>query len=294
MERADKGKVEWLVVFGQPHGFRTLVDVVCNILTRVKFELFWDVTKQMFFLGIDSIDPQHVCMIQSRLLCDDVHNLEAPTDFCVSTGILNTCLKSIPPHYSLDIIKYENSDDIFLRGYETASNSHSLTFSINTFCDEGGSIHLPDMEYDYIIEIDLGTLRHIVKTSISMQADIISFQVDKGTSKNVTHTIFTVGYVGSASCKNEFKSSTICETPGSCCVIRAATDATDVISMVTNMKKEYFDTFSAKYLQYFLKSMERSMITMKLSPEKPLILNYPLGIEESYMLFVLAPKTEDA
>ena len=91
-----------------------------------------------------------------------------------------------------------------------------------------------------------------------------------------------------------------------------------------DMIEQYSDSFSTSYLNYFLKSMERQIITMKLSKvirclpppashsrpasqsrhasphivshrlllqDKPLILHYPLGADMSYICFVLAPKT---
>ena len=47
-------------------------------------------------------------------------------------------------------------------------------------------------------------------------------------------------------------------------------------------------------LNFFLKSMERQIITMKLSQDKPLIVHYPLGADKSYICFVLAPKTAES
>ena len=51
--------------------------------------------------------------------------------------------------------------------------------------------------------------------------------------------------------------------------------------------------FSASYLNLFLKSMERQIITMKLSQDRPLLVHYPLGADKSYICFVLAPKTAE-
>ena len=60
-----------------------------------------------------------------------------------------------------------------------------------------------------------------------------------------------------------------------------------------NMVVKYEERYSAQYLNFFLKSMERQIITMKLSADQPLIIHYPLGADRSYICFVLAPKAED-
>jgi len=168
---------EWKITFDQTQGLRTLVEVVGNILTRVNFRIKHDPKKDMFFMCIDSIDPQHVCMIQARLTCEKTFNLKEDVDFCVDTTILNTLLKSVPAHYSLDLVKKEGCADIFMRTYETLSNSHETHFVLSTLVDDSETMALSDMFYKYTIEIDLGTLRSIVKMSMALRANHIDMSV---------------------------------------------------------------------------------------------------------------------
>lgn len=290
------GEVEWKITFDQTQGLRTLVDVVGNILNRVNFRINHDAKKGIYFLCIDSIDPQHVCMIQARLTCEKTYNLTGDEMFCVDTNILNTLLKNVPPHYSLDLIKKSSSADIHMRTYESLSNSHETHYVLSTLVDESETMQLSDMSYKYTIEIDLGTLRQIVKMSTQLRASDIEFSVKEpsDSTKGVSRTTFSICSHGDATQEHRFNSATVTE-PGSeeqTCVIRAATDATgpDTVDG-EEMDVKYVDAFSTQYLNYFLKSMERQIITMKLSQDKPLILHYPLGADRSYICFVLAPKT---
>lgn len=293
----DEG-MEWCVTFDQTQGLRTLIDVVCNILTRVNLRVIYDGKKKTHFLCIDSIDPQHVCMIQARLSCEKAEMSSEEVEFCVDSTILNNCLKNVPTHYSLDLMKSRDSADVILSAYETLSNSHSQTYELNTLVDDSETMQLNDMSYKWTVEIDLFTLRGIVKMSQTLRAQTVEFSVKepKGTQKDLKYTVFGIDAKGDASVRHNFHSATRQEQTGtdSAFVIRAATDSTSTSAVAeSSLSKVYSDAFSAVYLNHFLKSMERQIITMKLSPDKPLILHYPLGPELSYICFVLAPKTTE-
>ncbi len=290
---------EWKITFDQTQGLRTLVDVVCNILTRVNFRVTYDDKRDTHYLCIDSIDPQHVCMIQARLMCEKTEGLaDRPPkdiDFCIDSNILNLILKSIPSHYSLDISKLDDSPDLKINAYETLSNSHNTEYILPTLCDDSETMQLTDMNYNYTIEIDLGMLRQIVKMSMQLRAQQLEFVVKEPKTKmtGVLRTTFTISSHGDATQSHNFHSSTVTENDNDeTYVIRAATDSTTP-NPVESTNVVYKDAFSAQYLNFFLKSMERQIITMKLSQDKPLIVHYPLGADKSYICFVLAPKQVD-
>lgn len=288
--------LEWRVTFDQTQGLRTLVEVVGNILTRVNFRVTYDERKSMHFLCIDSIDPQHVCMIQARLICEKTTGMgKEEVSFCVDSNIFNLILKSVPSHYSLDLEKHSTSADIHINAYETLSNSHHTNFELPTLVDDSETMQLSDMAYKYTIEIDLGTLRQIVKMSMSLRSNQLDLIVREPETMGagVNRTTFTIASRGDAAQAHNFHSATISEGSDSC-IIRAATDSTAPEMSAKGMKEVYKDAFSAQYLNYFLKSMERQIITMKLSQDKPLIVHYPLGADKSYICFVLAPKTSEA
>jgi hypothetical protein len=294
----NTNRLEWRITFDQTQGLRTLVEVVGNILTRVNFRITYDNKRETHFLCIDSIDPQHVCMIQARLICEKTVNLDQDVDFCVDSNILNLILKNIPTHYSIDLEKYKDTPDISIKSYETLSNSHHTQFDIPTLVDDSETMQLSDMSYKYTIEIDLGTLRQIVKMSMSLRSNQLDFTVKEPVDRNngVSRTTFMIGSKGDASQAHSFHSATVAEGDNQdTYVIRAATDSTAPDGTADGTTQiVYNDAFSAQYLNFFLKSMERQIITMKLSQDKPLIVHYPLGADKSYICFVLAPKTAES
>ena len=295
MAKKQKTSTDWVITFDQTQSLRSLVDVVCNILTRINIRMRYDSEKEIYQLCIDSIDPRHVCMIQARLVVEKSSNTNENIEFCIDSALFNNCLKSIPPHYSLDIKKSNTNADIVICAYESLSNSHSLEFRLNTLVDEEQVTQLTDMTYRYTVEIDLCTLRQIVKMSQTLKSDSIELSIEEPceSEKSTNHMLFAIRANGEAQLKHSFHSATIKETSSNECVIRAVTDSASSETTNCDMTLKYSASFSSQYVNLFLKSMERQVITMKLSEDKPLILFYPLGGENSHICFVLAPKTPE-
>ena len=263
-----------------------------NILTRIHVRILKNSTNDGWSLSIDSVDPQHACMIQARLVCEKTHKIQPHAEFCIDSNILNNCLKNIPSHYSVDLKKMTHDERIHSsHGYETLSNSHTLEYQIPTLVDDSETMQLSDMAYKYIIEIDLSTLRNIVKMSQTLRAQQIEFQVSESA---------VVAQLSQHRRKGRRRAQAQILLVDGARIDRGHPRAP---------RRDRFDephrqrgrrctdrllrAFSAQYLSLFLKSMERSIITMKLSKDKPLIIHYPLGAEASHICFVLAPKTPD-
>lgn len=277
------------VTFEQTPPLRTMVDVVSNVLSTVEFK----VVRQDDFEGIhvESIDTKQVCLICCQLACN-VKAASSDARWCVDTQVFNTCLKAVPSHYSLDIKNADGSSDIFMHAYESLSQTYSTRFKIPTLVSETESVSLSDLDYNYTIEIDLSTLRSIVRNTIALRGSDITFRVEEPENGSThRHTILSIISEGNAQQHHMFHSVTDTKD-GAACVIR--TDQSEVRHTYAQAKlvKRYEEVFSATYLNHFLKSMERHQITMKLSEGKPLILNYPLGGDQSYICFVLAPRAD--
>lgn len=283
--------IEWQITFDQTQSLRTMFEVVGNILTRINVRITKTTDSNRPFLCIDSIDPQHVCMIKARLQCEKSMNLNEEKEFCVDANIINSCLKNTPNDYSIDITKMYGSDNISMRAYESLSNSHTLHYDIPTLVDDSERMNLTDLQYKYTIEIDLGLLRNIVKMSGSLRSEHMQISVLE-TEKEESSQI-SISAKGDATITHNFFSSIVHDSANDTCTIKAMTESSAPESELTSLRLKYKESYSVKFLNYFLKSMERTLITMKLSENKPLILHYPLGAEKSFICFVLAPHVEE-
>jgi DNA polymerase III sliding clamp (beta) subunit (PCNA family) len=277
--------LDWKISLDQATNFRTLVEVVSNTLHQINFKIKKE--DESCFLCVDSIDTEHVCMVQARLFCEGI-KLEESIDFCVDSSILSPILKNIPPHYALDLEKYSNCADVHLISHETLSNSHHTRYELPTQVNETDTVNLSEMEYKYTIEIELSCLRQIVKMATLLHSSTLTFTIREKRTDDVVHTSLNILSQGQATQSHTFFSAS---SSDDCQLIRAASDSGAPSVREEEMDVVFKDSFSAKYLLDFLKSMERQVVTLRLSEDKPLILNYSLGAEESYVSFVLAPKT---
>jgi hypothetical protein len=297
-KNSNNSAYQWKLTFVGTQAIRTLVDVIGNILNRISFRIMHDSKNNENFLCIDSIDPNHVCMCQARLRLDQSDILCDDNNFCIDSNLMQKCLGNIASHYSLDMVRYRDgngvpSNHITLDAYDTLSNSHSTRYRLPTIADESESMRIQNMNYATTVEIDLGVMRNMIKLAVNLHSEKVEFSVHMPVEEDpkILRSKFTIASFGDAEQTQSFYSSTTRED-GCENVIRAATDASSAPSNQV-FKKIYSDSFSAQFLTLFLKSMERQVITMKLSDGKPLVLHYPLGPDKSYISFILAPKVDD-
>lgn len=286
---SKKQKVNnWRLKFDQTAPLRMLMDIIHNLITRVQVQ----VVKSEDFSGIiiESVDTKRVCLICAKLECEVVSDSSGCLDeFCVDTQTISTCLRSIASHYSVDI--YNCGDEISMISYEVLSCTYTSHFKLPTLIHDAEKISLDDLDYDHIVEIDLVTIRGIVKNCLALKGDTITILVQAPVSGDATQKMVTIISKGNATQEHKFYSSTdsIDGEMGKK-VIRTTQDVNVNTIGDTPMKELYNETFSAAYLNLFMKSMERQVLEMKLTKGMPLIITYPLGADGSSIRFVLAAK----
>ena len=298
-KRAARSAHEWKLVFDQTQGLHCLVDVVANILKRIHFIVVRDRKQDATFLCIDSVNPEQNCLVQAKLLCDNADVADGTgTSFCVDSETLKKCLKNITNHYSLEIVKYRDSSDVQLKAYEPMSNSHSTSYTISTLLEEDCDQKFRGLEYLKIVEVDLGLLRGMIKVAKDLQSDVVELSVHEPREEQdgVMCSRFRIRSFGDATQEQSFTSSTAREAGVEAdgpSIIRAVTDSS--MHDIDNHPFDcvYKDTFSTEYMHLFLKSMDRQLIRVHLTPDQPLVLNYPIGPEASHINFVLAPRLGD-
>lgn len=296
------------VVFEQTQSLRTLVDVINNILTRVTIK----VVKDAAFEGIqiECIDPKQVCLVAAKLRCSVPICPEGGAELCVVTSVLNTCLKAVAQHYSLDIESGVESApagdgapavaaaELVMRAYESISNNYWTTFRVPTLHLESDPVQMSKLTYEYTIEMDLITLRNIVKHTLALHGKEITLMIEEPLAKhNYQYTVFTISTDGDAQQQHQFHSVTEDRGAGGTCVIRTEEEGVE-LPRVADLTCKMCESFSAEYLNYFLKSMERHVITMRITkttasrPQRALVVTYPLGSDESHVCLMLAPRAK--
>lgn len=285
------------LTFTNPQSLKTLVDIVSNILSECHFQVCTGTDGPFVGILIESIDNKQVCMITARLACQ----AEGAEDvFCVKMSTLNTLLRSVQSHCCVDVARADGSPDVSICSYETSPSECRSRFSLRTLAKEPDRVHLDDIDYEYTVEIDLVALRQYVKMAKDIKADVMEFVVEEPRAQHTDarHTYLKLSAgsddVQMLQCFHSVTEAAPDEGAPPNVTIRTDAcrgGATPGIGG-ENLRVCYRERFSVDYLGYFMKSMERHHLTMRLSSGKPLILQYPLGNEESYIRFVLAPRSE--
>ena len=289
---------ECVITFDQCNQFRALVDIVSNVLTTITFRVCPGE------IQIDSIDSKSICMVQARLQCSKT---SGPSHtFCIGAGTLEKVLRGAPLHYSLDLrTNPDESPDVVMHSYETITDSHEFKAVVPTLAETSEKVSLNDMEYEYVVETDLVMLRQTVKNAIALGAEDIIFEImypdghankkqrvdgdgDESDSSGTRTSVFRISSEGDAKISQTFVSTTQKNSN----VIH--TDMTNNVRLdASKLEPVFTASFCAEYLHKFFKSMERQMVTMKMSPNMPLVVKYPLSQGDSYIQFVLAAKVGD-
>jgi len=307
--RGMKRKVDpfvWHARFAQCVTFKTFVENISNVLSEGHFVV---VKKPDGFQGIetDSMDPSRVALVQGRLTAMVDGELdEGNASFCLKMDSVRTCLRNAHAQHFLDISRPQGSTDVVLHVYEPEVNTYTPTFKLRTLAKDADSIRLQVMDYKILVEIDLQTFRNAIKTAKDHKTDSVDLRVltpRKRVGKKTT-TWFVVKYASDevsslfpyqSVTEDEPASGAPSEASPMCIKVseNIAGDY-DTLPSEEDLDVIYSAKFAVDYLFLFVKGMDRSGITLRLSPGLPLILDYPLGCTKTdYVRFVLAPKVTD-
>jgi len=255
-----------------------MVELLEGILTNIEFKV--DPVRKC--IHVMSMDPAGVCVATAKLTCDIETNGEYNDTFTVSSMIMKTCLKTLNAYHALDIIYNNNTvaSELVLRAYEITSST-TTKFRIPVLDIANREIGTFNLAYDFILEMELNALRNITKNAILLKGDEIQFIV----RTNAKYIELTVATDGGAKQEHIF----VAENSAPSVPIRIDEGAGFEESALRIMTLAYSHKFSVSYMNKFL-AAESQVISLRLSKNKPLILNYPLGVGDSYVSFILSPR----
>lgn len=282
------GPGEFCLTFTQCSALVTLMDIVGKLLDYLEIKVVKDVDG---FTGIkiSKMDKMHVCFMVAKLECDvECAAGESPI-FCVESKTFVPCLKAAPSHCSIDLCSDADSTNVRVVAYESVSKSYCSTYSVPTLVRDDEPVKLNIDAYEHNVEIDLNTLRSIVKNAGLLGGDLLTISLKKPTCPlSYDYTLVTISTDGRATQEHQFHSVTEKADDNSMRAICLESNATEDVPDVDEFREVYCGTFRLSFIQRFLSGMERQIITMSVSPNKPLYINYHLGSEVSYVCLVLA------
>lgn len=286
------------VTFDCTASLRTLLEALSAIFSRgVEFKLT-RVSEEEALLKVEAIDNSQVCIVKSSVRCRIVSLVGEPT-FTVDTSVLNTCLKSVQPHYSLDLFSRPQSSDVTLRLYESIARTHVVNFHVSTMVSPGVQIPpLEDITFNFTLEFDAPTLRNCIRSCRETHANDVSFTIEVPKNgpndRGHVHMIVTISAEGTCVSQERVFHSIVDTQRGSGGSSVIVTEHEEEVSWAKpdDLEKRFHGSFSINYLALFLKCIEKHMVTARLESGKPLVLTYPLGSDDSFIVLVLAPKID--
>jgi len=288
---ADDDEFEFNIAVQHLKSFRQMIDVVGSVLRQI----YMTVTPHTgigkgVLLSIDTIDPNHVCMVQSRLVCDGT--VTQPTSFCVDTETLVHCLKNIPRHHQLQISQKKKSAEVVMRSVDGMSKVVDVEFCLSTFDQEPETMNLEELEYEFVNQADMPSLKNTIRLAKDLNCDLLrlSMHVDKtATGKgNVEAMLAVSGDGGNAKFKRFMTSAVQVDDSKS-----GSTMKTVDASERANLSEVHMSEYSLDYMTKITKNMEDQTLTIKMGKDLPLLIHYGLGVEDSYVRFVIAPRQDD-
>ena len=295
--------------FSQTVAFKSFFENLGNVLAEVTLE----VRKEPgVFSGIiaDSMDPSGVTLVHGKISGDV--QLNVPMEqaiFCITIKDILDIFPNLHPQHFVELYRIEGSTDVVVHIYEPSLRATNPSIHIQTLDKTIDTLELNDMNYSYYVEVELNAFKNAMKTAKNQIADSIQFLIYEIQKETLEKSIyFVLRYKGvrtSVSFPYESKITLQSDAGGPTHlkaveqdVAEQGDDASEDGSMLHDQLEElepkYQGTFLSRYLFQFVKSMERSNITLRLASDKPLIIDYPLGCSNTDGLrFVLAPTAMD-
>lgn len=296
---------EFHVTFDSTTSLRTLLEVLSAMFSRgVEFSIVRASggTDCDACLKVEAIDASQCAIVKSSLRCRVVSLIGTPK-FTVDTEILGKCLKSVAPHYSLDLFSAPASSNICLRLYETISRTHVVTFNVATMVNKNLiAPSLTDISFQFSLEFDATVLRNCIRSCRETEAQDVVFKISTpaenaaptDATSNVRHMVVGISAEGQYVSQERLFHSIIDQQRGggASTVIMTTHEHEVTWSDPSELCEKYSGRFSISYLSHFVKSIERHTVTARMERGKPLVLSYALGGDESYILLVLAEKMD--
>lgn len=292
-EMVDLSVASFKLTFECATAIRTLCDVMSNMLDTVEMHV-WN-TPEFSGLKIEAMTGNQISLVVGQLRAEVEMNC-AHTAFCVNTKTLNTCVRSAPPHYALNIESDTGSSSVRLKAFETLSNTSIMRFTLPTLVCDAEPVRFKDIEYTTFIDCDTSELKSIVSMSLKLQGDTLNFKVQrpnestdsaKRQRKERRHLVLTISSTGC--CTQEHTFYSYLEDRGDNCVAGKC-DAMANLPDTADLDTTFDEVYGARQLSDFLRSIDRQTVTLRLKQEKPLILHHKFGKEDSFVCLIVAPQ----
>lgn len=297
---------EWKLTCVDPITFRNMIRIMCGILLQCKFYI--ERSDEFSGVVIGSLNPTKVCMLHTTFECTVDVSAGTPVDrlsFCLDLEMFYNILGELSAKHILEIVQRKNSDSITVLMYqEDNPMDRSKTELQNLMCDEE---RYSMKEAKSLIGIDLpvSALKNICKQGVNKKFNsrYIQFHVQvlrseyehnastEGSDALVYTKLFlAIRIVGERMDYSRMFTSLVNQEGNNSEQISVRVYPNTTSAPEEDLVDLYKESYPTKYLNAFLRHMEREEIHIALTlGGEPIILKYSFGTDKSTMYAFLAP-----
>lgn len=296
---------EFFVGLNNGPAFRELVNLISPILATVNFKVVNRVKKgkKVRSIRVNSMDANKVSMIVGYVTVDEIYpDIPLEKNFCVDAKLLGSLLGTIGQGLSIELkCPKAPGDEVWIRGYSPDNLNHEAAIILPLLPSVPQDLAIQLEAYKHETHLDLKMLKSVIRIARgkNSHADHLRFQMfeSRDLIKQFTVTNLQVGTVGkpkTASVAHTFRTVARHEDYGNVVAVVDEHAATDLL--LTRPQKILDNLYSTKYLNLFLRSIQRTPVEFLLAPDQPMVIVYPLtgGEKVGCCNFVLAPEGKDA
>ena len=309
----DDEEIDYRVTFNQPQAFKNALDIISKLVNVAEFSIFKSNNDEKSYISHTGMDDSRICLITMKLVCEvDIIDSEEPDNdseklfterkFCIIAPEVAQAIKRSSNKAPMVLYKKKNQYDnnITIEVYDPLSKEHRELEIAEVGITDPFEGTIANMEHDFTLELSLPSLKTMIDDTIKAKANDIYFEIfepKEDIAKNLTakHTFFRLRFEGQTVKNNSRTFHSVSELNSGVVIFKTDENTAlldDVRFQPKDLELKYQDAFSAKNLSNFFKYMDKSIVTIKLSPENPMIIEYSLWLD-SFVRLCCIPKSKD-
>ena len=308
---AQRNDKLWEINITSPPTFRTLMNIIDNILNQVTFTIVK--TPEFTGLTVDEVNfPMETCLLRCCYQCDvtafgdfDANN----HSFSIHSQTMCPVLRNVDDNHVFKIIGFKkNAPHITINTYLPESSTFNGTQSVITTVEKKRNTYeIANVHSKKVVDMDLSALKGMIKIAKELDSQLINFSISTPVQPSLDGSInnfFTINVKGvSVSMSRTFHSVTCREEEGADFdPIPYESDEDDNMDMndenttpqrsvfrgidcvppnVQNefgeMQTVFKDSYSTKMLMDIVKCMDKGSVQLYMCPSAPLVLMHKIG-----------------
>jgi hypothetical protein len=259
---------------------------------------------------LEAIDNTHTCIIIGKVKAHVQINPSATVSnedmaFCVSVSTFLTHVKSIDPDACVQLYRLQLSSDLHIKTFSQSLGRKTRLMTLGTLNKDSETFGVNDINFPHTLEFDLSEFRHIVKFAKNINCDNVRFRIldmnEEAKKLSSKHRSYFIVHIYG---ENSYDEQCFCSLTDVSVDKDKASTMVIKNSALTNLEEDpmnvciddlcekFNNIFAVEYLNNFLKAVDRNTVTIRLAQDRPMTMTTCMGDSESFLTYMLAPKTD--